>query len=329
MLSLRKVQATSLGTMKGFLLIGLWLGAMGVSAAAPDAPAKKIRVLVVDGFSNHDWRKTTALLQGILEPTGLFETVVSTCPPATDVAAFRAWRPAFAASDVVIQTCNDINHSGPAWPAAVQADFERFVREGGGVYIFHSAQNAFAYWPAYNQIIGLGWRPVSYGTALEIGGEGNIIRVPPGEGRGTGHAPNADVVVRLLGQHPIHDGMPRAWKTPHLEVYFDARGPAENVEVLSFARDPRFEQNWPIEWTVRYGAGRVYVATFGHVWRDGAGNTDPQAEAMRCVGVQTNIVRALQWLAQRPVTWPVPSDFPTENEKSLRPLPPVDAAARR
>jgi uncharacterized protein len=115
--------------------------------------------------------------------------------------------------------------------------------------------------------------------------------------------------------------MPRAWKTPHLEVYYDARGPAENVEVLSSGRDPRFGENWPIEWTVRYGQGRAYIATFGHVWREGRGDTDPQSEAMRCVGVQTTIVRALQWLAQRPVTWPVPADFPSETEKSLRPLP--------
>ena len=42
---------------------------------------------------------------------------------------------------------------------------------------------------------------------------------------------------------------------------------------------------------------------------------------MRCAGFQTVFVRALQWLAKRPVTFPLPSDFPTEASTVLRPLP--------
>jgi type 1 glutamine amidotransferase len=106
-------------------------------------------------------------------------------------------------------------------------------------------------------------------------------------------------------------------------VYYYARGPADNVEVLSYGRDPRFGLNWPVEWTVRYGRGRAYVATFGHVWKD-----DVQPLSMRCAGVQTVIVRVLQWLAGRPVTFPVPPDFPTETTLSIRPEippPPPDA----
>jgi uncharacterized protein len=213
----------------------------------------------------------------------------------------------------VIQNYNDI-HGGPSWPAEVRTSFEDFVRGGGGVYIFHSAQNAFPDWPAYNEIIGLGWRKKDYGTAIAIGGDEQLVIYPPGQGRDTSHAPNGDVVVHLFGDHPIHDGLPRTWKTPHLEVYYDARGPAKNVQVLSYARDPRFGENWPVEWTVDYGQGRAYIATFGHVWRG-----DTQPESMRCAGVQTMIVRALQWLAKRPVTFPVPDDFPTAEKTSIRP----------
>ena len=32
----------------------------------------KIRVLIVDGFSNHDWQQSTLLLRGILESAGEF-----------------------------------------------------------------------------------------------------------------------------------------------------------------------------------------------------------------------------------------------------------------
>ena len=133
------------------------------------------------------------------------------------------------------------------------------MRGGGGVYIYHSAQNAFANWTAYNQIIGLGWHGASYGTAISIDQDEKLVRHPANEGTGTSHAPNGDVVIHRLGDHPIHQGLPRTWKTPTLEVYYYARGPAENLEVLSYGQDPLGKLNWPIEWTVNYGKGRVYA----------------------------------------------------------------------
>jgi hypothetical protein len=55
------------------------------------------------------------------------------------------------------------------------------------------------------------------------------------------------------------------------------------------------------------------------VWRG-----DVQPVTVRDAAVQTLLVRALQWLARRPVTWPVPADFPTATATSVRgelPLP--------
>ena len=69
-----------------------------------------------------------------------------------------------------------------------------------------------------------------------------------------------------------------------------------------------------MEWVVNYGKGRAYSSSFGHVWHDEADPVD-----MRCAGFQTLLVRALQWLAHRPVTFPIPPDFPTETAISLRP----------
>jgi hypothetical protein len=57
------------------------------SAQAGDGE-RKIHVLIVDGFSNHDWRQTTSLLRGILDRTGLFEIAVSTAP---ETAGDPAW----------------------------------------------------------------------------------------------------------------------------------------------------------------------------------------------------------------------------------------------
>jgi hypothetical protein len=260
------------------------------------------------------------LIRGILEPTGLFTVTVSTAPAKKDAPGWDTWRPTFRDYEVVIQNCNDIN-GGPSWPQEVQVAFEEFVREGGGVYVWHSGNNAFAHWPAYNEMIGLGWRKKDFGVAISVAEDGQLVRIPAGEGRDTGHGARIDTVVKRLGDHPIHVGLPRSWKTPDIEVYYHARGPAKDLEVLSYGFDPRTQMNWPLEWTVAYGKGRVYTSTFGHVW---PGDTQP--ERMRCAGVQTIMVRALQWLGRREVANTAPADFPTADSTSVRgeiPLAPV------
>jgi len=288
-----------------------------VSLGGAAARQSKIKVLIVDGFSNHDWRQTTALLRGILEPSGLFEVAVSTAPPTAASPVWEQWRPKFDDYDVVIQTCNDIG-GGPSWPPAVQTAFEKFASKGGGVLVFHSGNNAFPDWPVYNRMIGLGWRRKEQGIALTVetheDGHEKIIRIPVGQGEGTGHGVRLDVVVHRLGDDPIHRGMPRAWKTPGLEVYYYARGPAQRVHVLSYGYDSHTRMNWPLEWTVNFGHGRIYSSTFGHVWKG-----DVQPASLRCAGEQTLLLRTLQWLARRPVTVPVPADFPTQDATSIRP----------
>ena len=294
------------------LLLILSVGGLFAPDTMAASAAQPIRVLILDGYSNHDWKLTTALVRGMLEPTGLFTVTVATAPATADAPGWDKWRPKFADHDVVIQTCNDLN-GGPAWPADVQRSFEEYVRGGGGVYVWHSGNNAFPAWPQYNEMIGLGWRKKDFGEAIAVGENEKLVRIPTGEGRDTGHGSRVDTVVKRLGDHPIHAGLPRAWKTPDIEVYYYARGPAKNLAVLSYGFDPVTEMNWPLEWTVQYGEGRVYTSTFGHVWRG-----DIQPARMRCAGLQTVVVRSLQWLARRDVTETVPADFPTPQEISVR-----------
>lgn len=283
-----------------------------VCSVAGLAAEPPIRVLIVDGYSNHDWQLTTTLIRGILHAAGGFDVAVSTAPPTKDAPGWDTWRPKFSNYDAVIQTCNDLG-GRPTWPTAVQQDLENFVRQGGGLYVWHAGNNAFTDWPAYNEMIGLGWRKKNFGLALSVDADGKVVPVPTGEGRDTGHGARHDTVVNRLGDHPIHAGLPRAWKTPDIEVYYYARGPAKNLEVLSYGFDPETKMNWPLEWTVAYGKGRVYTSTFGHVWKG-----DTQPERMRCAGLQTVMVRALQWLAGHPVTYPIPPDFPTTERTSIR-----------
>jgi type 1 glutamine amidotransferase len=277
-----------------------WLTA----ASAADAP---VRVLIIDGFSNHDWRTTTQRIREQLDADGGFAVAVSTSPDASATRdAMQAWRPPVAEADVVLMNCNDLGKP-VIWPDAVKTQLEAFVRGGHGLYVFHSANNAFAHWPEYNRMIGLGWRAADFGPAAVVEDDGTLRRIPAGEGPGTSHGPRTDALITRVGEHPIHRGFPRQWRAADLEVYTYARGPAEHIDVLSHSRDNKFGLAFPIEWTVRYGDGRVYNSTLGHLWKD---NADPAA--FRCAGFRALLPRTVRWLAGRTDNSPAPTLSPDQ-----------------
>ena len=224
------------------------------------------------------------------------------------------WRPAFSDYNAVVLNCNNLNRPEIRWPRQVEQDLEAYVGGGGGLLIFHSANNAFPHWPEYDRMIGLGWRNNDHGPALQLDPDGTIRRIPAGEGEGTSHGPRQDTVVIQLNDHPITHGTPERWMTPDIEVYTYARGPAEELTILTYGRHIASDSYWPLEWVVRYGQGRVYNSSFGHIWESDEGVPD----RVRCVGFQTRLIRAAEWLATGAVTHPVPEDFPTAYAISLR-----------
>ena len=273
-------------------------------------------VLIVDGFSNHDWEHTTRCIRAVLSEAEGFNVSVSTYPVDGTASEIEAWTPQFDAYDVVIQTCNDLG-GGPRWPGSVETALETYVRNGGGLFVFHAGNNAFKSWAAYNRMIGLGWRDKDFGWAIVVEEDGTVVRVPAGEGEDTSHGPRLDACLTRLGDHPIHAGLPRQWVAADIEIYRFARGPAENLTVLSHATDPKLGLDFPIEWTVNFGEGRIYNSTLGHVWE---GQAEP--EGVRCVGFQTLLRRAVKWLGGKENV-AVPEDFPAKEGPRLRPYPAV------
>ena len=272
-----------------------------------------IRVLIIDGFSNHDWKQTTLMVKGILEETGRFMVTVSTAPNTADEMSRTSWDPEFEKYNVVIQNTNNIKDTGLHWPRRVEQRLENYVRAGGGLYILHSANNAFPHWEEYNQMIGLGWRPKETGYALQLDSADHIIRIPPGQGEGTNHGARFDAIIHIVKRHPINKGYPERWRTASMELYRYARGPAANITILSAATDSVTNQIWPVEWVVSYGKGKVYASSMGHLWKG-----DVYPVSYRCIGFQTTLIRATEWLATGQVTYPVPGNFPTKEATSLR-----------
>lgn len=295
-------------TIQTFIVIAL-VGSAALNAFAQNN--KLIPVLIIDGFSNHDWKQTTTITKWILEKSGRFKVDVSTI--SSDSIEQATWKPEFKKYAVVIQNTNNIQNQKLRWPARAEQELEKYVRDGGGLYILHSANNAFPHWKEYDKMIGLGWRPNTGGHALEIDANKNIVRIPPGEGKGTGHGDRFNAVIHILNRHPINKDYPDQWQTANTEVYNFPRGPAENLTVLSYAYDSTSTHRlWPVEWVVSYGKGRVYNSSMGHLWR---GDTYPPS--YRCIGYQTTVIRATEWLATGKVTYPVPGNFPTKDSPSL------------
>jgi type 1 glutamine amidotransferase len=298
--------------------VSFWavLGAavLPLATRAAEPPPSKVKLLIIEGVSNHDWKHRLALVREILARDHSFEVAVSVTPADPNDPAWATWRPDFAKHDVVLSGYNNLGGKAQ-WPQEVRQAFEKYVRGGGGFYAYHEANNSFAEWPEYNEMIGLGWRKKNYGNAIVVRADGSLQMIPADEGDDTWHGNRSDVVVHQLGQHPIHAGLPRSWRAADLEVYCYARGPATNLTVLAYASDARTKLQFPIEWTVQYGQGRVFVSTYGHVWWD---QKEPQG--IKCAGFQTIMVRALKWAAKRPPGDNAPADFPTADAVSLRQL---------
>lgn len=292
--------------------VSVSLALLGLSSTAFAQKRMPISVLIVDGFSNHDWKQTTTVTKWILEESGRFKVDVSTIPADSNRRA--GWRPDFKKYAVIIQNTNNIHDSRLQWPLPVEKELEKYLKEGGGLYVLHSANNAFPHWKEYNKMIGLGWRPNTVGYALEIDSNKNIVRFSPGAGKSTGHGDRFNALIQILNRHPINQDYPDQWQTVNTEVYYFPRGPAENLTVLSYAYDSTSTRRmWPVEWIVTYGKGRVYNSSMGHLWK---GETYPSA--YRCIGYQTTVIRAAEWLATGKTTYPVPDNFPTNDLPSLR-----------
>jgi hypothetical protein len=65
-----------------FILCAVLLAWLPLSAGA----AEKIKVLLIDGQNNHDWKSTSPLIKAILENTNLFTVTVSTQRNRTGMA---------------------------------------------------------------------------------------------------------------------------------------------------------------------------------------------------------------------------------------------------
>ncbi len=293
----------------------LFFGLVQKTTAA-NSDAGNLKALIVTGQMNrwHNWPVSSPVLKRLLEETGLFKVDFATAPAdANNMAGFK---PDFSAYNVVV-----LDFDGPSWPQESQAAFVEYVRNGGGVVVYHSSDNAFPGWKEYNEIIGLG----GWGERDEKSGpmvrwrDGKVV-LDTSVGKAGSHPPKHEfqVVVRDK-EHPITSGLPEKWMHASDELYGQLRGPAKSLTVLATAySDPAQKggtgENEPVLFTINYGKGRVFHTVLGHVGMDDTA----EVAALSCVGFITTFQRGAEWAATGKVTQKVPADFPTETEVRVR-----------
>lgn len=273
----------------------------------------KIKVLIVTGQSNHNWEVSHLAIKQILENSGLFTVNVAISPETGKIMS--NFNLDFASYQLVV-----LDYNGDRWSEETEKSFLEFAENGGGVVVYHAANNAFKDWKEYNRIIGFGgWedRDETAGPYIYMR-DGRLVYDKESSGCAGSHGIQHEFVLNCSNpEHPVTKGLPVAWRHVQDELYDRMRGPGIVKDVLFWGySDPATKGSGRDEmaiFTVDYGKARIFHTTLGH-----AGNTLDNNIAMQCAGFQVTLLRGAEWAATGNVTQPVPDDFPTEESISLR-----------
>jgi hypothetical protein len=272
--------------------------AMGLASGA------SVRALLIDG---PEWQPQTAAIKSILSASGAFQVDVTTTP-----AKGSAFQPQFDKYKVVV-----LNYGGDAWPLNTVSALDKYLQAGGGLVVLPSADAAFPAWAEFNMILGVSGAANRDHSAGPIWfyHEGNMAFDGDTQGP-AGKAPHPDqpfaVAIRNT-EHPVTKGVPLVWMHSADSLAGDLRGPGKNMVLLATARSDAERggtgRDEPVLIALSYGKGRVFHTLLGRA-----------ADGMACVGFQTILQRGVEWAATGKVTVRMPSDFPTEEKTSTRPM---------
>ena len=234
-----------------------------------DMYPESIRLLILSGSNNHDWRQTTPLLESIYKGSGCFEVEITNQPDTLVYKDLKEF-------DAIVSNWNSWPDNDLRWPEETENGLLKYLEEGGGLVFFHSSTSAFYTWPEFKKI--------STGAWVED----------------TWHGKRSPVKVRIENQeHPVTKGLSdfyifdELWLNAEQNDRFQVLGSAIDQEALN-----RGYENQPAIFVSDYGKGRIFHNLLGHDTR-----------AMRNMGFQTLILRGTEWAAKSKVSLPIPQEL--------------------
>jgi type 1 glutamine amidotransferase len=255
--------------MKLLLILTLIVPFAGSHAAFGQKQERPINALILSGSGNHEWKKTTPLLTRILEETNLFTTQVTNKPDTLTYKNLKRF-------DLVISNASTLPDGKTRMSSQWEADFEKYITEGGGALFFHSGASAYEGWDAYHRI-GIGqW------------------------GKETFHdAPIVAELTELDQKHPITKGLKGFRIMDEIWEKTDLTSGAKSIGSLTAvnAKDGHAISE-PAIFVNQTGKGRSFFTILGHDER-----------ALVNSGLRALLVRAAQWCAGREVTIEPPAEI--------------------
>jgi type 1 glutamine amidotransferase len=242
--------------------------------------ANKINVLLLSGSNNHDWQKTTPMLQSILDDNGLFDIVITEMPDTLDHEALKPF-------DVIVSNWNNWPERNCSWSETTKKALLEFVENGGGYVFVHSASATNYDWPEYQELAGATW------------------------GENTKHGKIVPFRVHLTSlDHPVTKGMADFWTTDELWVNMKDFGTTNSLgEAFAPVSNNGSGEMEPVILQRKYGRGRSFFLVLGH-----------DEQAMKNLGFQTLLVRGLEWAATGRVTQEIPDELRIQHHRSNRKL---------
>ncbi len=234
------------------------------SARAED-PAPMIRVLILTGRNNHNWKETTPKLEDLLEATGKFS--VDTVVPPDGLT-----RDNLQNYDVILSDWNSwgggSKQSEAEWTDDVREAYLDFVRQGKGHVTIHAGGSSFYEgWPEYRKVALVFWN---------LGA--------------TGHGRQHEFPVRV--DQPDHAVMAGLDDFTMRDELWNKPGVVEGATVLASAySDKKSEARGTDQWEptvviADYGQGRCFATLLGH-----------DAKIMDNESFRQLLMRGVQWAA--------------------------------
>lgn len=204
----------------------LWAGEKQTSSLVP------LKVLLLTGQNNHNWKQTTPVLKHTLEKAGAFVVTVVERPETLQPGAFAGY-------DLVLSNWNTFpkNPKG-VWDAATRSDFLKYIESGKGFVVVHAGGAMFYDWPEYQKLIGATW------------------------GKGSRHGKIFPFKVSVVDRaHPITQAMPAQYDTVD-EVWASMVVNGER-HILLTAPSDRTNKDEPVCFTTTMSHGRCFNLVLG------------------------------------------------------------------